>query len=381
MLVEGRDGDDITPGPCHGERPRCLVPPHVGHVEIKRTNRFACGSFLYTLYDPCFEPYDSLEISFRNSDTVSKMKRAAIAAFSPKPSKRYSVRSISLPARSHPSTLRVEEELNKFKSWEASTSSFKVETICVGLSFVVELYRRLGDLLNLPLTQQTLGQVQLQKWINELLESSLRYLDVCGNTRDAILSFRESLRELQSALRRRKVGDFSVESIVTAYTCSRRKLKKDIVKSLASLKPMDNPLGSSLSLDLNDHLSALFRVLTETSWVTVSIFHSLLLFLSVPVLTPKPSRWSLVSKLVQKGALARKDDKQGSMNELESVDIALGNLLMQNSSKEIETQKIQSAHLRLDALDISMEGLEKVLEGLFRHLIQTRVFLLNIISQ
>lgn len=308
------------------------------------------------------------------------MKKATIAAFSSKASNGYSVRSISLPVRSHPSTIRVEEELNKLKSWEASSSS-KVETICIGLSGLSELYRYIEELLNLPLTQQALSQHQNQKWFNDLLlESSLMYLDICGNTRDAILLMQETIRELQSSLRRIKVGDLSIESIVTAYNCSRRKMRKEIARSLASLKPMDNEIGAFPMLNLDHHLSAVVRVLNETSLMTSSIFQSLLLFLSVPVLKPKPSRWSLVSKLVQKGALARKDQPE-NMNELEGVDIALSSLLMHNSSKDIEEQKIQSAQIKLDALDVGMVGLEKCLECLFRHLIQTRVFYLNIISQ
>ena len=308
------------------------------------------------------------------------MKKAAIAAFSSKASNGYSVRSISLPVRSHPSTIRVEEELNKLKSWEASSSS-KVETICIVLSGLSELYRYIEELLNLPLTQQALSQHQNQKWFNDLLlESSLMYLDICGNTRDVILLMQETIRELQSGLRRIKVGDLSIESIVTAYNCSRRKMRKEIARSLASLKPMDNEIGAFPMLNLDHHLSAVVRVLNETSLMTSSIFQSLLLFLSVPVLKPKPSRWSLVSKLVQKGALARKDQPE-NMNELEGVDIALSSLLMHNSSKDIEEQKIQSAQIKLDALDVGMVGLEKCLECLFRHLIQTRVFYLNIISQ
>ncbi|XP_018855137.1 uncharacterized protein LOC109017294 [Juglans regia] len=306
-----------------------------------------------------------------------------MASSSPKPSKRYSVRSISLPARSHPSTLRVEEQLNKIKSWEASSSK-RVETLCLGLSLLGELYRCIDDLLNLPLTQQALAQQQHQKWVNDLLEGSLGYLDVCGKTRDAILSMQESIRELQSALRRKRVGDLSVESIVTSYTCSRRLMKKEIVKSLASLKPIDhNQFGDLPMSDLDDPLPAVVRVLAETSFSTISIFHSLLLFLSVPVLKPKPSssRWSLVFKQLQKGVLAGKDQQAGNMqNELERVDTAVGNLLMHNSSEDTEAQRIQSAQIRLGALDVSMEGLEKGLECLFRRLIQARVLILNIIS-
>ncbi|KAL6345339.1 hypothetical protein AAG906_015822 [Vitis piasezkii] len=42
----------------------------------------------------------------------------------------YHVRSISLPSRSHPTTLKIQQELNKLRSWETSSRSMP-ETICM----------------------------------------------------------------------------------------------------------------------------------------------------------------------------------------------------------------------------------------------------------
>ncbi|KAK9265529.1 hypothetical protein L1049_001774 [Liquidambar formosana] len=301
-----------------------------------------------------------------------------MAGFLTKPNKRYDVRSISMPTRSHPSTLRVEEELNKLKSWEASSSS-KAETICTRLSGLGVLYRCIEDLLKLPLTQQLLAQNQHEKWVNEFLDGLVRYLDICSKARDAVLLMKENVGELQSALRRRKGGELSIESTVNAYICSRKNMKKEITKSLAALKQMDNKIGASPPLNLDHHLSAVTRVLREASLITISIFQSLLLLLSVPVLNPKPTKWSLVAKLVHKGLLAC-ESRQEDMNEVGSVDFALSSLLMQNSGKFFEAEKIQSAHERLEALNCSIDSLENGLECLFRHLIHTRVSLLNILS-
>ncbi|KAH0973174.1 hypothetical protein GBA52_025330 [Prunus armeniaca] len=150
-----------------------------------------------------------------------------MASFSPKPSKRYNVRSISLPVRSHPSTLRTEEELNKLKAWEATTtttSEAKADSICKGLFGLKDLYICIEDLLQLPMTQQALALHQNERWVEELLDGSVKYLDVCGNTRDAILAMKESVRDLQSALRRRKVGgDSCLEDNLGSYTCIRKK--------------------------------------------------------------------------------------------------------------------------------------------------------------
>ena len=151
--------------------------------------------------------------------------------FSQKPSTSYNIRSITLPARSHPATQKVEQELYKLRVNEASSpssSSSKAETICNALSSLRELYGQIDHLLSLPLTRQTLAQHQQQKWVHELVDDSLRYLDVCGNTRDVVLMMKDSIRELQSAIRRRKVlGDSSiVETNVTAYISLRKKMKK-----------------------------------------------------------------------------------------------------------------------------------------------------------
>ena len=308
----------------------------------------------------------------------SLMKRATMAAFLPRADSRYHVRSSSLPTRSHPSTVKVEEQLNKLKACEASSSS-QAEKICRGLFGLVELYRCVEELLNLPLTQQALAQYQHEKWVNELLDGSVKYLDICSKASDTVLLMKESVRELQSALRRRKGGEFSIEGNVAGYTCCRKKMKKEVAKSLSSLKQMENKSGTSPILDLDQHLSAVVRVLREASLITTSIFQQLLLFLSAPVLKPKPTKWSLVSRLAHKGVIVC--EAQGKkINELESVDIAVSNLLVQNPSKDPEAEKIQSAHKRLEALDMSIEGLENGLGCLFRRLIQTRVSLLNILS-
>ncbi|KAA8532047.1 hypothetical protein F0562_006811 [Nyssa sinensis] len=296
--------------------------------------------------------------------SLSAIKRATMASFSPKYNTRYHVRSISLPARSHPSTIRIEEELTKLKTLEPSSSP-KAEIISTCLSGLGQVFRFIEELLNLPLTQQALAQHQNEKLVNELLERSIRYIDICSNIRDTVLVMKEGARELQSALRRRKVGDFSNESrlsSVAAYISLRKKVKKEVSKSLATLKNIDNNFGDSPMVDVDDHrLFAMVRVLTEASLITISIFQLLLVFLSVPVLKPKQTGWSLVSKLVQKGVVAC-EDRRSRLNELESVDIAVSSLLLHGSRRDAVSERIQTAHRMLEALDVSIEGFENGLE-------------------
>lgn len=319
-----------------------------------------------------------------------------VAAFSAKSStKQYGLRCISLPAaRSYPVAMKIEHELNKLKSWEiSSSSSSNGEKICLGVAGLGELYRCIGEFLGLPLTREALAQHQHENcWVNELLDGLLLYLDICGSTRDVVLMIKQSVRELQSALRRSKVGDFTIDGSVNAYICSRKKMNKEITKCLASLKQMEyNTFGSSRSLELNDHLALLIQLLRKVSRITTCIFNSLLQFLSVPTLKPKSTKWSMVLKqLVHKDKSVATFEGQWEANEFEDVDIALSNVLMMRQSSckdddedddEAEIKNIESAQEKLEALDGGIEGFENALECLFRRLIQTRVSLLNVLSQ
>lgn len=314
----------------------------------------------------------------------------SMATFSPKQysSCRYGIRSISLPTRSHPSTARIEEELNKLKSnWEeSSSSSSKVGKICFGLSGLVDLYKCVEDLLKLSLTQQALSLHQNEKWVDELLDCPVRFLDILGETRDAIMLMKGKFQELQSALRRRKVvGDLVIETHISAYWRLRRNMRKSCTKSLLLLKQIDGSFwGVSPPLDLNHHLSAIVRVLREASLITSSIFQSLVAFLVSPIFKSKVNKWAfVVSRLMRKGVLECDNIQQGNVNnELEKVDLALCRLvIIDNTRKDFEeAEKIKSAHRELEAVVVVIEGLENGLDCLFKHLINTRVSFLNILS-
>ncbi|GAB4848405.1 hypothetical protein Ancab_003102 [Ancistrocladus abbreviatus] len=294
-----------------------------------------------------------------------------MAGFSLKPSSHHNSRSITLPVRSHPSTLKIEEQLTRFRSFETLSPSPNKTNVSTGLSSLVELYRCIEDLLNLPLTQQALRQHHQEKWVKELLEESLTYLDICSNTRDIISLLKASVCELQSALRRRRTNEeLSIQSDVGAYIGSLKKLKEEGTKSLMSLKQLDN-FSTSPLLNLDQHLIAVMRVLREASLTSNSVFRLLLLYLSAPVLQPKTNKWLLVSKLVHKRMHSHEAFGENS-NELEQVGAALSNLLANILSRNGAEESIQSARQKLKALETSTEYFEKELELLFRHLINTR---------
>ncbi|KAJ9564599.1 hypothetical protein OSB04_000565 [Centaurea solstitialis] len=252
---------------------------------------------------------------------------------------RNSIRSISLPTRSHPSTHQVEEELSDLKKWESTNSISCVpdaESVFSGITSLERLYACVDNLFTLQLTQQALSHHQHEKLVDELLDRSMRHLDVCGSIRDLVSQVKEHVRDVQSALRRRK-GDFVIDASLL------KKLRKDAKRGVADLKQIDH-LYASKPLNLDPHLSSVVRALRDVSEVSVSVFGLLLSYLSLSISKPKSTtKWSIVSKFIQKGS---KDQPQ-----------VCG-----------------------EALECNIEAIENGLECMFRRLIRTRASLLNILS-
>ncbi|KAH0718319.1 hypothetical protein KY290_014912 [Solanum tuberosum] len=281
-----------------------------------------------------------------------------MASFSSKSNKR----SISLPTRSHPVTENIEEELNKLKTWEFSASP-TAEAVYNGLVGFGEVRKCMGDLLNLPSTLQSLSQCQNKKWVDEILDKSVRFLDICGTTRDLMSQFKENVKDVQSSLRRRK-GDLSINN----YTTFRKKMKKEAKSLITALKRMDHE--EVVVMEVDDQLvSAVIRILREVTTIGISVFQMVLNFLSAPISKPI-SKWSLVSRLVNKG-------DQDNVNEIESVDVALSSL---SKCGPNEMEKIQFVQSKLETVEAHFECIESGLDNIFRCLIRSRSTLLNVIS-
>ncbi|OVA12128.1 Protein of unknown function DUF241 [Macleaya cordata] len=254
----------------------------------------------------------------------------------------YHTRSISLPTRSNPLTLAVEEQLCRLRSSELASSS----SICHNLAGLKDLYECVEDFLQLESTQQA-------KSVEGVLDGSLMLLDVCGAAREVLSQMKQCVQDLQSSIRRRS-------NDIGAYMTSRKKVIKVIRKCLSDLKRMNNK---------NNDLVAEVSVLREVETTTLSIIESLLSFIS----GLKQSSWSLVSKLMPAKRVAHKGEEETS--EVMKVDIALKALI---SHKSIEVNDVQKP---LEALEMSLQDLEGGLESVFRCLIKNRVSLLNMLNQ
>ncbi|CAO2829459.1 unnamed protein product [Amaranthus hypochondriacus] len=270
------------------------------------------------------------------------------------------VRSISLPARNHPTTLKIEETISKLKS-RASCCSSGAEGIQLGLLNLVELYAHVQDLILSFSTQQG-------KLVEEALESSVLVLDTCSQARDVILGFKQQVCDLQSALRRKGYSSFEKE--ISMYSSFRKKLAKDVGKCLKVLKQGEGKFGVTAPLlnGIEPSLVNSVRLFREVYSITVVVFRSLFTFLSTPT---KASGWSLISRLVTKNSGAGLKETR-ILNEVSRVDLAL------NDHTKVDVMTVRDS---IRGLDASLQIQEGELGCLYRCLLQNRVSLLNILTQ
>lgn len=302
----------------------------------------------------------------------TKMETTSTLPCTPQP-----VRSISLPTRVHPSSQRVEALLNHLKTHHSkpvsSTICLEADTIQSDLFVLAELYNCMEELFQSPQTQQALLHYQNGKLVEEALSGSVTLLDACSAARDISLALKEHVQTLQSAIRRR--GYSSIESSISQYDSFRRKAKKEIAKNLGAMKRMENKVSYFSLTGQEQNITFLARVLREASTVTISIFRSLLLFLSMPGLRTKGS--SLISKL-KPLKLFSSESQQKNTNVVELN--ALCSLLARRKQGDAIAE-VQGALRVLETLNVSIDGLEGGLDCIFRRLVQKRVSFLNMLAQ
>ncbi|KAL2468127.1 hypothetical protein Fot_51652 [Forsythia ovata] len=80
------------------------------------------------------------------------------------------------------------------------------------LASLRDLHEDFNNLIQLPSVQQALAN---ENFTSELLDGSLKLVEICGIARDVIFLMKESVQELQSSLR--------INRGFEAYTTSRKK--------------------------------------------------------------------------------------------------------------------------------------------------------------
>uniref|UniRef100_A0A7N2LJQ3 Uncharacterized protein n=1 Tax=Quercus lobata TaxID=97700 RepID=A0A7N2LJQ3_QUELO len=256
----------------------------------------------------------------------------------------------------------------RLRDLEATSSS--LTSICQKLNGLQDLHDCVDKLLLLPFTQ-TFAQEQCEKLVNEMLDGSLRLLDICDMARDALLQTKECTRELQSTLRRRPGNKMEISGEVEKYLASRKGVKKEMKKVLEGMKNKFNYKNTEDIL--------IISLLKDLEAATLTGFDSLLTYIAKSKLQSKSSSWALVSKLVHHKRVACECEETDA-NEFEMVDEALQSLISHKPSKSDYSLVIDNVQTWLGKLELNIQDLEEVFECLSRSIVKTRVSLLNILN-
>lgn len=216
-----------------------------------------------------------------------------------------------------------------------------------------ELHNLANNLLHSPMIKEALVQHQQENHVHKISEESLCMLDACGTTKDVLLSVKDHLHQLQSTFHRISIGETTAtENKLAGYYIHRKKLKKELLSCLRSLKGLTN--NCIMNTDTDPNLVVVVNVLREVRVATISIVESLMSLMSMPSPACKTNRGSLRSKFMRVNSLS----------------------LWENCDRKT----FQTGNRLLEAVEIAVDDLQVELECIFKRLIQTRVSLLNIFT-
>ncbi|XP_019186528.1 PREDICTED: uncharacterized protein LOC109181230 [Ipomoea nil] len=235
-----------------------------------------------------------------------------------------------------------------------------------------DLHDSANDLLHSPVIKREIATHRQEKLVHEVSEASLRMLEVCGTTKDVVLRVKDHLHDLRSAFRRIMVGETACgESKLQVYRCDRKKLRKDMMKRMNSLKGMRKKNAclaaafvagdgerEEMSAAAADDLRAVVNVLREVRAATIAMVEAVMSLMSMPCPDRPAARGSSPS------SFAAKLMRVNSLSRWEKCDAVT----------------LQCANTRLEAVEMAVGDLEWELEAIIRRLIRTRVSLLNILT-
>ncbi|KAL0326003.1 UNVERIFIED_CONTAM: hypothetical protein Sradi_5169600 [Sesamum radiatum] len=283
---------------------------------------------------------------------------------SSKPQKTFHVRSTSLPCRSHPIISQLRDEIAELSSWSTvSESGCRTSAwLCDGLRRLKTVHESLDDLLHLPQTRESLRGGEYSSLIEKLLEDFLRFVDVYGMFQTLVLRLKEEYSAVQIAFRR-KAGEK-----IAVHSKNLNKIAKEIGKLAPNLASIGK-LSTAPARAPYDDEAELIDVINDVVKVTVSVSGSLFGGLSNSSAFRKPSCMGLMNF----GKKTKNVKVEGAIREFEEIDL-------EKLRKQAE-EEVKMASKKMHETEDCIVEIEGCAERAFRSLINTRVSLLNVLTQ
>ncbi|MFS7998678.1 hypothetical protein Hanom_Chr12g01156691 [Helianthus anomalus] len=272
------------------------------------------------------------------------------------PGKRIHFRSTSLPTRSHPILFQLKYHLNQLKSqWAShmmiSDQSIQVDRVSDALIRLRVILESLDDLLDLAPSRDSLRRHP--DWVEKVLEDFLVMVDVYGTFQMQISTLKQCIITAQLATKRKD----ALKKVVCL-----KGLKKSggeiskLIPFLQAIRLHPNDVtGSDQNVDLE-----LVGVIKEVIEMIIMISESVFSGIYESFETQKTS-WMMGLK---------KAKREKGIKELEN-----GIWTLRNYGDEDLNKKM------MQSMEECIDGIESGSERVFRSLINTRVSLLNVLTQ
>ncbi|KAL8253468.1 hypothetical protein R6Q59_037161 [Mikania micrantha] len=266
--------------------------------------------------------------------------------------KRVHFRSTSLPTRSHPILFQLKYHLNQLKfHWasDALSKSFDSDRVSDALVRLRIILESLDDLLDQTLSRDSLHRHR--DWVEKVLEDFLVLVDVYGTFQMQVSTLKQCIINAQLATKRKDM--LKKIACVNGMKKSGGEISK-LVPFLQEIRlRLNDATGSHDDLEIVGAIKDVIEVIIMTS---ESIFSGI-----YGSFETRKTSWLMVLKKSKTGK---------GIKEVENGIWSLRNYRNEDLNKKM-----------MQEMEECIEGIEGGSERVFRSLINTRVSLLNVLTQ